>query len=168
MTTAGVKHVIMAVSRHNQELEQDSVAMHEEQRKLEREARSLALRLDAVLKDKFTARTSFDADTPIDKTLKFLQEVIAVSICSCECGSAFWMCKLLNCFDAIAAKRSSTAQHSTAQHSTAQHSTAQHTSACHNMHSRQIMTWYHEYTVLSTAWQKHSTSSTAQHSIAQE
>lgn len=55
--------------------------MHEEQRKLEREARSLALRLDAVLKDKFTARTSFDADTPIDKTLKFLQEVIAVSMC---------------------------------------------------------------------------------------
>lgn len=79
------------VSRHNQELEQDSVAMHEEQRKLEREARSLALRLDAVLKDKFTARTSFDADTPIDKTLKFLQEVIAVSVCSCKCkcGSAF-------------------------------------------------------------------------------
>lgn len=56
--------------------------MHEEQRKLEREARSLALRLDAVLKDKFTPRTSFDADTPIDKTLKFLQEVIAVSMCS--------------------------------------------------------------------------------------
>lgn len=68
------------MGRHNQELEQDSVAMHEEQRKLEREARSLALRLDAVLKDKFTPRTSFDADTPIDKTLKFLQKVIAVSM----------------------------------------------------------------------------------------
>ncbi|KAL3144948.1 hypothetical protein ABBQ32_003454 [Trebouxia sp. C0010 RCD-2024] len=67
----------VALQRHNQELEQDSVAMHEEQRKLEREARSLALRLDAVLKDKFTPRTSFDADTPIDKTLKFLQKVIA-------------------------------------------------------------------------------------------
>lgn len=68
------------MDRHNQELEQDSVAMHEEQRKLEREARSLALRLDAVLKDKFTPRTSFDADTPIDKTLKFLQKVIAVGV----------------------------------------------------------------------------------------
>ena len=75
---------VVMVGRHNQELEQDSVAMHEEQRKLEREARSLALRLDAVLKDKFTARTTFDADTPIDKTLKFLQEVIAVSMCSSE------------------------------------------------------------------------------------
>ena len=72
---------VIVMGRHNQELEQDSVAMHEEQRKLEREARSLALRLDAVLKDKFTPRTSFDADTPIDKTLKFLQKVIAVSIC---------------------------------------------------------------------------------------
>ena len=73
---------VCACIRHNQELEQDSAAMHEEQRKLEREARSLALRLDAVLKDKFTPRGSFDADTPIDKTLKFLQEVIAVSLCS--------------------------------------------------------------------------------------
>ena len=60
-------------------MEQDSAALHEEQRKLEREAQSLALRLDAVLKDKFTPRSSFDADTPIDKTLNFLQEVIAVS-----------------------------------------------------------------------------------------
>ena len=53
--------------------------MHEQQRKLQREANSLAQRLEAVLQDKFTPRTAFDADTPIDKTLKFLQECIGVS-----------------------------------------------------------------------------------------
>ncbi len=52
--------------------------MHEEQRKLQREARSLAQRLEAVLQDKFTPRNGFDADTPIDKTLQFLEGVIAV------------------------------------------------------------------------------------------
>ena len=66
--------------RHNQELEQDSVIMQEEQRKLQREANSLAQRLEAVLHDKFTPRSGFDADTPIDKTLQFLQGVIAVSL----------------------------------------------------------------------------------------
>lgn len=54
--------------------------MQEEQRKLQREANSLALRLEAVLHDKFTPRSGFDADTPIDKTLQFLQGVIAVSL----------------------------------------------------------------------------------------
>ena len=54
--------------------------MQEEQRKLQREANSLAQRLEAVLHDKFTPRSGFDADTPIDKTLQFLQGVIAVSL----------------------------------------------------------------------------------------
>ncbi|KAL0024765.1 hypothetical protein WJX79_003822 [Trebouxia sp. C0005] len=67
----------VALQRQNQELEQDSVIMQEEQRKLQREANSLAQRLEAVLHDKFTPRSGFDADTPIDKTLQFLQGVIA-------------------------------------------------------------------------------------------
>lgn len=126
--------------------------MHEEQRKLEREARSLALRLDAVLKDKFTARTNFDADTPIDKTLKFLQEVIAVSVYSCDANVTLpsFQCAHTQHFDVNAAKHS-TAQHQKAQHSKAQHSaaqrssakrsSAQHTVAWHNMHSRHSWTW---------------------------
>ncbi len=56
--------------RHNQELEQ-------EQRRLEQEAEGLAQRLDAVLQDKF-ASYSFDSDTPIDKTLGYLQSIIKV------------------------------------------------------------------------------------------
>ena len=76
------------------------MALHEEQRKLEREARSLALRLDAVLKDKFTPRTSFDSDTPIDKTLKFLQEVIAVGL---PCGVK--QCQLLTTILEVTAQK---------------------------------------------------------------
>ncbi|KAA6429425.1 MAG: hypothetical protein FRX49_00819 [Trebouxia sp. A1-2] len=57
-----------ALQRHNQELEQ-------EQRRLEQEAEGLAQRLDAVLQDKF-ASYSFDSDTPIDKTLGYLQSII--------------------------------------------------------------------------------------------
>ena len=47
--------------------------MDQEKAKLQQEADSLAQRLEAVLNDKFEPRTSFDADTPIDKTLNFLQ-----------------------------------------------------------------------------------------------
>lgn len=65
--------------RHNEELEQDSVAMQAEARKLQREANSLARRLEAVMHDKLKARTSFDAATPIDKTLQYLQNAIMVS-----------------------------------------------------------------------------------------
>ncbi|DBA94754.1 TPA: hypothetical protein ACH3X1_002302 [Trebouxia sp. C0004] len=57
-----------ALQRDNQELEQ-------EQRRLEQEAQGLAQRLDAVLQDKF-ASSSFDSDTPIDKTLGYLQSII--------------------------------------------------------------------------------------------
>ena len=52
--------------------------MSEEKERLRQEADSLAQRLEAVMHDKFKPRASFDADTPIDKTLNFLQSFIAV------------------------------------------------------------------------------------------
>jgi len=55
-------------------------------RKLQREANSLARRLEAVMHDKLKDRTSFDATTPIDKTLEYLQNAIMVSsrpVCLC-------------------------------------------------------------------------------------
>lgn len=67
--------------RHNQELEQDALATQQEKAKLQQEADSLAEQLEAVLLDKFaTSGTSFDADTPIDKTMKFLQSIIMVTV----------------------------------------------------------------------------------------
>lgn len=51
----------------------------EEKGRLEAEAQALAQQLQAVLCDKFSPQTDFDADTPIDKTLKILQTVIGVS-----------------------------------------------------------------------------------------
>ena len=77
--------------RHNEELEQDSVAMQAAARKLQREANSLARRLEAVMHDKLKDRTSFDATTPIDKTLEYLQNAIMVSsqpvrVCACACA----------------------------------------------------------------------------------
>ena len=53
--------------------------MQQERLQLQQQAESLAQRLEAVLSDKFVARTAFDADTPIDKTLAVLQDVIKVS-----------------------------------------------------------------------------------------
>ena len=53
--------------------------MQQERLQLQQQAESLAQRLEAVLSEKFVARTAFDADTPIDKTLAFLQDVIKVS-----------------------------------------------------------------------------------------
>lgn len=68
------------VCRHNQELEQDALATQQEKAKLQQEADSLAQQLEAVLLDKFaTSGTRFDADTPIDKTMKFLQSIIMVA-----------------------------------------------------------------------------------------
>lgn len=69
---------IFCFFRHNQELEEDSAAMQQERLQLQQQAESIAQRLEAVLSDKFVARTAFDADTPIDKTLAFLQDVIKV------------------------------------------------------------------------------------------
>ena len=74
--------------RQNQALEQDSAAMSQEKERLQQEADSLAQRLEAVMHDKFNSRTSFDADTPIDKTLSFLQSFIAVSQPGSPCRSA--------------------------------------------------------------------------------
>ena len=57
-----------------------SVAMQEEKVRLQQEAENLAQQLQAVLNDKFVQRHTFDADTPIDKTLGYLQSVITVRI----------------------------------------------------------------------------------------
>ncbi len=56
--------------------------MQEEKLKLQQEAESLAQQLQAVLNDKFVSKSTFDADTPIDKTLRYLQSMISVSLCS--------------------------------------------------------------------------------------
>ena len=68
--------------RQNQALEQDSLTMFEERTKLQNQADTLSERLEAVLHDKFAPRSgsSFDADTPIDKTLNMLQSIISVSV----------------------------------------------------------------------------------------
>lgn len=52
--------------------------MLEDKLRLQQQANSLEERLEAVLHDKFHAKT-FDAETPIDKTLAFLHSVIKVS-----------------------------------------------------------------------------------------
>ncbi|KAL3155900.1 putative 3',5'-cyclic phosphodiesterase pde-3 [Trebouxia sp. C0010 RCD-2024] len=66
------------LQRRNQEMEQDSAALQQEKERLESEAAELAMRLDAVMRDKFAHQPSgFDADTPIDKTLNLLHGIIA-------------------------------------------------------------------------------------------
>lgn len=56
--------------------------MLEEKAKLQNQADTLSERLEAVLHDKFAPRSgsSFDADTPIDKTLNMLQKIISVRV----------------------------------------------------------------------------------------
>ncbi len=70
----------MLIYRQNQELEQASLAIQEEKERLEVQAQNLAQQLQAVLHDKFVPQTHFDADTPIDKTLKMMQNIIGVRI----------------------------------------------------------------------------------------
>ena len=53
--------------------------MQEEKARLQQEAEKLAQQLQAVLNEKFVPRGAFDAETPIDKTLGYLQCVISVS-----------------------------------------------------------------------------------------
>ena len=66
--------------RHNQQLEQDTLDAEEAKLRLQKTADNLSQRLDAIMKDKFSAKSSaFDADTPIDKTLNFLSDYIGVS-----------------------------------------------------------------------------------------
>lgn len=65
--------------RYNQELEEDSAAREQERAQLQRQAESLARRLEEVLQEKAPVRAEFDAETPIDKTMTFLQDIIKVS-----------------------------------------------------------------------------------------
>ncbi|KAL3135615.1 hypothetical protein ABBQ38_006096 [Trebouxia sp. C0009 RCD-2024] len=70
--------------RQNEDLEQESLAMQGEKDRLQEEAEKLAQRLQAVLKEKFLERGSFDAETPIDKTLAYLQSIISGNIPSLQ------------------------------------------------------------------------------------
>lgn len=58
--------------------------MQAKQVRLQQEAKALSERLHAVLKDRFIRRVGFDAETPIDKTLNYLQEVIMVRLEACS------------------------------------------------------------------------------------
>ena len=79
--------------RHNQELEQDALATEQEKAKLQQAADNLAEQLDAILHDKFaTGSTGFDADTPIDKTMKFLQGIIMASFSCLMCFNTLFEC----------------------------------------------------------------------------
>lgn len=72
--------------RQNQELEQASQIIQKEKDRLEKEALSLAQQLQAVLSDKFVPQQIFDADTPIDKTLKMMQFIIEVGLMMLNCS----------------------------------------------------------------------------------
>lgn len=65
--------------RQNEDLEQESAAMQAEKARLQQEADKLAQRLQTLLSEKFVQRGTFDAETPIDKTLGYLQSAISVS-----------------------------------------------------------------------------------------
>ena len=68
------------VRRHNQQLEQDTLDAEEAKVRLQKTADNLSQRLDAIMKDRFSFKSSaFDADTPVDKTLNFLSDYIGVS-----------------------------------------------------------------------------------------
>ena len=68
--------------RYNQELEEDTAAMEQERVQLQQQAETLARRLEAVLSDQMPVRDAFDAETPIDKTMSFLQDIVKVSFAS--------------------------------------------------------------------------------------
>ena len=72
--------------RQNHELEQASQAIQKEKDRLEKEALSLAQQLQAVLSDKFVPQQMFDADTPIDKTLKMMQFIIEGGLMMLNCS----------------------------------------------------------------------------------
>ncbi|DBA66901.1 TPA: hypothetical protein ACH3X2_002024 [Trebouxia sp. C0005] len=67
------------LQRQKEDLEQVSVTMQEEKLRLQQEAEKLAQQLQAVLNDKFVRRNTFDAETPIDKTLGYLETIISGS-----------------------------------------------------------------------------------------
>lgn len=66
--------------RQNQALERDWQSMLDEKFRLQQESKALSQHLNALLNDKFGPQINkgFDADTPIDKTLAFIQFIIAV------------------------------------------------------------------------------------------
>ena len=68
--------------------------MHEQQLRLQQEAEGLAQRLEVILHGNFQShQTEFDSDTPIDKTITFLQAVIAVTPVLCVLlDSKHWPC----------------------------------------------------------------------------
>ena len=68
--------------------------MQEETAKLQQEAENLAQQLRAVLNDQLVHRSTFDADTPIDKTLGFLQNVICVSSTSLHAVLLYGICSM--------------------------------------------------------------------------
>ena len=93
--------------RKNQLLEEASVTMQEEQDRLQHQASSLADRLHAVMEEKRHRRLSFDAETPVDKTLNYLQSVVSVSICAgsvflCLCTHDVSCCCSVACINLIA------------------------------------------------------------------
>ncbi len=72
--------LLKLLCRQKEDLEQVSVVMQEEKLKLQEEAEKLAQQLQAVLNDKFVRRNTFDAETPIEKTLGYLETIISVSL----------------------------------------------------------------------------------------
>ena len=67
--------------------------MQQEQDRLQHQASSLADQLQAVLQEKrHRRRLSFDAETPVDKTLNYLQSVISVSNSDPHIMSAVLLC----------------------------------------------------------------------------
>ena len=75
--------------RRNQALERDWQQMLDEKFRLQMETKALSQHLNALLNDKFGCQTgkAFDADTPIDKALTFLQFIIAVCHMVLPCGT---------------------------------------------------------------------------------
>ena len=69
--------ILLLLCREKEDLQQ---VMLEEKLRLQQEAGKLAEQLQAVLNDKFVRRNTFDAETPIDKTLGYLETVISVSL----------------------------------------------------------------------------------------
>lgn len=97
--------------RQNQELERYSASMLEDKLRLQEQANSLEQRLEAVLHDKFHAK-SFDAETPIDKTLAYLHNVIKViNLCQLLCLCFPAMCGAFNLSASPAAMRCCKSRH---------------------------------------------------------
>ena len=84
--------LLLWLCREKEDLQQ---VMLEEKLRLQQEAGKLAEQLQAVLNDKFMRRNTFDAETPIDKTLGYLETVISVSLSfrwpaiDCDCTELF-------------------------------------------------------------------------------